>query len=71
MPAVMEKQITLAEMIVNFKLRRVMAALRECHGNQLRAAESLGVHRNTIQRILETRQITSKQIHEWIEQDRA
>lgn len=30
----------------------IMVAMRECHGNQCHAAEKLGIHRNTLARMI-------------------
>ena len=45
-----EKRILLDEAVDAFEKRFIQAALTQTKGNQSRAAEVLGVHRNTLNR---------------------
>ena len=45
-----EKRILLDEAVGAFEKRFIQAALTQTRGNQSRAAEVLGIHRNTLNR---------------------
>lgn len=45
-----ERGILLEEAVTEFEKRFIKRVLERCHGNQCRAAESLGIHRNTLSR---------------------
>jgi DNA-binding NtrC family response regulator len=45
-----ERRIFLEEALSEFEKRFIQAALTKTRGNQTRAAEVLGVHRNTLNR---------------------
>ena len=45
-----EKQIFLDEALGEFEKRFIQTALAKTHGNQSKAAEVLGLHRNTLSR---------------------
>lgn len=45
-----EKRILLDEAVGAFEKKFIQAALTQTHGNQSRAAEVLGIHRNTLNR---------------------
>ena len=45
-----EKRILLDEAVGAFEKKFIQTALAQTHGNQSRAAEVLGIHRNTLNR---------------------
>lgn len=44
--------MTLSEMRDKFDKEAITSMLAECHGNQLLCARTLGIHRNTLNRII-------------------
>ncbi len=49
----MERGILLDEALTEFKKRFIRRALERARGNQSRAAKELGIHRNTLSRLVE------------------
>jgi hypothetical protein len=45
-----DKTMTYREQIRNFKREIIQTTLKECNGNQCKAARRLGIHRNTLNR---------------------
>lgn len=54
--------ITYEEALRQFKRRYILEVLAQHKGNQCRAAEELGMHRNTLSRTLTELEITTAQI---------
>ena len=44
--------ITYSEAVCEFKKLFILTVLQECKGNQCKAARQMGVHRNTLNRII-------------------
>jgi len=49
----MERGILLDEALTEFKKRFIRRALERARGNQSRAAKELGIHRNTLSRLVD------------------
>jgi hypothetical protein len=47
-----ESGITYSEAVCEFKKLFILAVLQECKGNQCKAARQVGVHRNTLNRMI-------------------
>ena len=56
--------ISYAEAVREFKRRYILDALSRHRGNQCKAAEELGMHRNTLSRTLAELRLDSAQIRE-------
>ncbi len=50
--------IDFASSVENWKRELLLSTIEKCHGNQLAAAELMGIHRNTVNRLLRTLGIT-------------
>jgi Fis family transcriptional regulator, factor for inversion stimulation protein len=55
-----EKQILLDEGLAAFEKKFIQAVLTQTRGNQCRAAEILGIHRNTLSRKLTLHKINGR-----------
>ena len=54
--------LTYAEAVRQFKRRYIQEVLAACNGNQCKAAEKLGMHRNTLSRTMAELQLDPAQI---------
>jgi DNA-binding NtrC family response regulator len=54
-----------------FKKRLILGAIREERGNFCKAAMRLGIHRNTVNRILREVGLTSEQVRQYLREDLA
>jgi len=55
---------TLYEATAEFRKQYILNALMEARGNQCRAAEILGVHRNLLGRVLKENDITMREVRD-------
>jgi Fis family transcriptional regulator, factor for inversion stimulation protein len=59
-----KSNILYSEAVREFKKRFILTVLQENHGNQCRAARSLGMHRNTLSRTISELKIDMRQLRD-------
>jgi len=54
--------ITYSEAVCEFKKKFILTVLQDCKGNQCKAAQQLGMHRNTLSRTIAELKLNAKEL---------